>query len=75
MRSSVSPVSPIVSVISSQTTLPGPPPRADVGGTSTRTNSSSPGPTAKEPAFIASNWGIGWQTPFLMVGAYIFGKR
>lgn len=32
-------------------------------------------PSNKEPALITSAWGIGWQTPTLMLSSYVLGKK
>ena len=36
--------------------------------------SGNSGPSQKEPASITSTWGIGWQTPTLMLSCYIIGE-
>jgi hypothetical protein len=39
------------------------------------TTSNNSGPSTKEPALITSTWGIGWQTPTLMLASYVLGMR
>ena len=39
-----------------------------------RTSDQS-GPSTKEPAFIRSTWGVGWQTPALMLSSYVLGRK
>jgi hypothetical protein len=39
-----------------------------------RTSEKS-GLSTKEPAFIKSKWGIGWQTPTLMLSSYVLGTK
>ena len=36
-------------------------------------NSWKLGKSEKEPALITSTWGIGWQTPTLMIACYVLG--
>jgi hypothetical protein len=39
-----------------------------------RTSDKS-GPSTEEPALITSKWGIGWQTPTLMLSSYVLGTN